>query len=212
MKQIEYNGTLYAVGDKVRIERKVDTQDPDGMGAGKPWTNQWVENMDEYLGREGTLAIVTSVGVRINIDGRTGYSFPLKALVNLSRQPKTVPFKLEVFQRVTTRNGWKFIVCSHPALLEGNSPHKPLYLLREGRQYAYINFPGECEPGYEMWEVVEVHAAPEFIEELFMIEKVGKTLWHENQDVERAERANKLRTLYSQRADLDTRIQQVENE
>lgn len=83
------NGQEFKVGDKVRVMRQVESFDPDGMGEGIRWANEWIpaedldwKAMDGYLGLEFVIESIDSHGAvfeTFEADGPS-YAFPLKAL------------------------------------------------------------------------------------------------------------------------------------
>jgi hypothetical protein len=78
------NGVKFKVGGKVKIVRKVETHDKDGMGVGKEWMNSWNRSMKDYIGQKGRIESITDHGVSLE---DTSYSWPLAALELLSLTP-----------------------------------------------------------------------------------------------------------------------------
>jgi hypothetical protein len=68
----------FKVGDKVRVARKVETDDPNGMGEGKPWDNAWVSEMSYLIGSVAEVEeIDPALGVILS---GSYYLYPLAAL------------------------------------------------------------------------------------------------------------------------------------
>ena len=68
-----------AIGDKVKVVRKVVQDDTDGMGKDMVWYDSWVEPMSDAIGETFVITDITESGV--NLDwAHEEYNFPLKAL------------------------------------------------------------------------------------------------------------------------------------
>jgi hypothetical protein len=202
---VDYNGTPFKVGDKVRIERKVASHDPDGMGDDKPWNCSWNDGMDRYVGCEGYITLACDYGVKITGEGFP-WMWPLAALRNLTVKgaPK---YELKPFQRVVTRDGWQWIVAVHPESLEG------LYLIREEKRHrGQLLWPGQDGDHRPECEIVEVYDPPVWLNEMLDPLKRGEMVWHEGLDMERAKRAQMIRRIEQQRDELNTRLEQLNKE
>lgn len=71
------------VGDVVVVARMVKSNDPNGMGLGEKWDNQWYYKMDAYIDKQFTISIIDSYGARFENDVK--YGFPLTSLKLIGR-------------------------------------------------------------------------------------------------------------------------------
>lgn len=209
-KSLDYNGTTFKIGDKVRIERKVESYSKNGMGEGKHWEAVWNDHMHRQVGAEGVIVSLSpSTGAKVEIEGMLGWNYPLSALRHLTSKP--IPrFDLKPFMRAVTRNGWQWIVCTHDAIADSGDEYAPLVLLRENSNWTYISWPGQTT--FPETEIVEVYEPPPLVHDLLTREARGKIIWHEHIDVEREERGQIIGRLLQQQADIAERIQQLQQE
>jgi hypothetical protein len=77
-KQWLVNGVEFKAGDRVRVMRQIETNDENGMGDGVEWENNWVDEMDKYLGLEFEILDISPEGA--DISKTCFYLFPLAAL------------------------------------------------------------------------------------------------------------------------------------
>lgn len=94
MRKWVCNGVEFKVGDKVRVMRRVKDNDPDGMGEGIPWQNNWIAaetgwaGMDGFLGLTFEIEDITAEGAtfvvaekyRKFVEHDAQYAFPLSCL------------------------------------------------------------------------------------------------------------------------------------
>jgi hypothetical protein len=89
MSKWECDGVRFKVGDKVKIVRKVETHDKNGMGLGREWKNCWNPAMDGLIGESGKIGNITDQGAWVD---DVSYYWPLSSL---ELQCKTPAEKLD---------------------------------------------------------------------------------------------------------------------
>ena len=99
--QLLVEETPFKVGDKVKVVRKVDGYDPNGMGKGKTWKNSWQTNMQEVIGREFVVEDIRESGVYF-----VGYSFgfPITALEKVVEEKSQVAPATKIELEVDIKN------------------------------------------------------------------------------------------------------------
>jgi hypothetical protein len=68
----------FKIGDRVKVVRKVPSNDPNGMGCGLQWCNSWNDSMDEFIGKEGVIDHFVPYNSGANLGGC--FSFPISSL------------------------------------------------------------------------------------------------------------------------------------
>lgn len=86
-----FNGVEFNVGDKVKVLRKIERRDPDGMGNGKEWKNGWTGGMNIHIGSVQEIDGISDCGA--SFVGVT-YGWPLAALEKLTVALPEGMFKL----------------------------------------------------------------------------------------------------------------------
>jgi hypothetical protein len=83
----------FKIGDRVKVVRKVPSNDPDGMGIGCIWGDNWIDEMDEAIGMSGVVEwfCTRSRGIDIGL----GYNFPSSSLKLIEEYPEKRYEKLE---------------------------------------------------------------------------------------------------------------------
>lgn len=85
MRKWEYNGVEFKSGHKVMVMSLPITDDPNGMGVGKKWFNNFQEDMIKYLLNIYEIDFIDQEGVHfVEPDGVAYFSFPLNVLMNLT--------------------------------------------------------------------------------------------------------------------------------
>jgi hypothetical protein len=89
-KQWILNGTEFAIGNVVRVMRQVQQDDPNGMGDGVAWNNNWVGidddnscgpvGMNKHLGGTFVIADICDEGVEFEGADEVSFLFPLASL------------------------------------------------------------------------------------------------------------------------------------
>jgi len=88
--------SIFKVGDKVKVVRRVDPLDPNGMGEGKKWCNSWESpEMDDSIGKEFIISEIDEfLGVRFL---NASFNYPIAALEKVedtsTQENNTLHFK-----------------------------------------------------------------------------------------------------------------------